>query len=115
MRKWITAISILGMLSYAIPAGAESRLLRWSLVGAGNAIDAASTEIALRRPNTEETNPLLGDRAVQRIAIKTALSIGQGVLLGQVAKKHPKVAKVLNFVGVSAYTAIALHNLRQGR
>lgn len=90
------------------------RIPRWLALAAGNGLDAVSTELALQRPNTYEANPIMRGGTASRLGIKAASTVGSGLLLDLLAKRHPKLANALGFGTGGAMGAIGVRNLKQG-
>jgi hypothetical protein len=82
----------------------------------GNVADIVSTEIALQRPGLREGNPVLGQSATQRIAVKAAGTAVQVWIVRKLDRSgHPKLARVVGYSAGAALTGVAWHNWRAGR
>lgn len=100
------------------PTGEDSgRLARWLALIGGNVFDAATTQVALGRPGTEEANPLFRG-VVRHPAALYGTKIGTGIalslILDALAKDHPKWANGLAGGAAGLYTGVGVNNLRQG-
>jgi len=63
-------------------------------------------------PNTYEVNPVLTQNKYAQAAIMTGITVA--VLLGAryLHRSHPKIAKVLLFIGSGAHITAGIHNIR---
>ncbi len=78
----------------------------------GNALDLASTEVALHNPALREANPVMGQSSAQRVALKAGAVSAEVWLLKKLAPRHPKIAAGLGYSFGAVTTAIAAHNWR---
>lgn len=89
------------------------RALGWGVYGA-SAADVISTEIALSR-GAYEGNPFMRNRP-----LRISFHIGVPILVNYATEKarkkgHEKVALWMRIALVAGYSAVAVHNLRQGQ
>ena len=77
----------------------------------GDGLDAGTTMAALRRGG-REANPVLGSGVGRNLAVKSAGAAGFLLLLRELAKHKPGLAKVLGYGNGIGKGAIAAHNLR---
>lgn len=97
------------LLALAVPASAQTKPVTAVLIG--NGLDALTTEIALRGPSLREANPILGQSAAPRVALKAAMTAGEVLMVRWLGPSHPKLAKGLGYAIGAATTAAAVHNL----
>lgn len=85
------------------------------LLLAANVADPLSTEVALRRPNTYEANPLLVDPVARWVLKGTSAAVEVVAVRRLWRSDHRRAAVVLTFCVVAGNGLLAAHNLRQGR
>jgi hypothetical protein len=86
-----------------------------ALVG-GHVADAATTLQALKRPGTEEANPLLNGFGPTGIALKGGSALLQALLMRKLANSgHPTAAKALGYGIGAGMGALAARNSQVGK
>lgn len=85
-----------------------------ALIG-GSAADLGTTMQALKRPGTYEANPLLSGGTAEMMAVKGGSTLALAWAMHELAKTHPKAAKMLGYGGGAALGGLALHNMKQGK
>ena len=86
-----------------------------ALIYGGAALgDLLSTEIALRRPQTWEAHPLMGERPI-RFAIKGAATFGMVKLDQWAQRKDRRISWAMRGVWLVGNGWLVVHNLREGK
>jgi hypothetical protein len=100
------------------PVNVESQFRLWK-VSAATLVAASAADIASSFGKCCESNPILASSnrtfGARGVAVKTGSLGGQLLLQYIVARRSPKIAKVLsfvNFAGAGALTAVAVRNYR---
>jgi len=83
-------------------------------VYATRAGDIVSTELALRRANTYEANPLMRNRTI-RMTSSVATAVGINYMTSKLHKHHPRAALWVRIATVVGWGYVTAHNLRVGR
>lgn len=105
------------LLTQDAPAGTPARGIGagpYVASALGDLADAVTTVGALRRGG-RESNPVLGNSLGRLLAIKGAGSVGYLVVLRQLAKSHPTLAKWMWYGNGIGKGAVAVHNARVAR
>ena len=112
-RQLSKAVRVLPLilLAWAAPCSAQTHGPALAVV-IGNTLDAATTEIALRRPGAYEANPLLGQASGPRLAVKATTTAAEVWIVQRVGRAHPTAARVLGYSIGAVTAAVAWRNLR---
>lgn len=85
-------------------------ILTWFLTS--STADAVSTELALRRPNTVEVNPLMQGGLPERATLRVGATLGATYLFVKLWPNHPKLTAIAVSAVSSEFTVLAIHNMR---